>query len=187
MAMSSNTGPESSGKALASDFNHDKLSGTQCTVCKRKFKSEAVLKRHYGIHDGYYSSICLDCGTGFGKMSALRKHKANVHKTPKSNDIVCTNCNGVFEQNYLLTRHMDLCISTKHTTVSGHQCLLCVKKFPTWQQMKSHVWTHLSKCSFCEEKFPVQNERVKHMISCSKNPLKGNVHAVIYPLLDYKR
>lgn len=167
-------GPSSSqGKALVSAFNHSHLTGLQCTLCQRSFKSNEALRRHYGIHDGYYSSICLDCGTGFGKMHALRTHKARVHKTPKVNDLVCSSCNGVFMNKYLLERHMEICISSRMTTGGNHQCLLCVKRFNTWHQMKSHVWTHLSKCTFCDEKIVTYKKRVEHMLTCNKNPLKG--------------
>lgn len=34
-------------------FHHERIIGTKCTVCKRKFATNALLRKHYGIHDGY--------------------------------------------------------------------------------------------------------------------------------------
>lgn len=161
------------GHAIRSEFCHKLISGTQCQVCKRKFKNNTILLRHYGIHDGYYQSICLDCGTGFTKVSLLRHHKTSVHKANKSSEFVCHRCDGVFDQNFRLLKHLEICISTRKLTSTDHQCFMCLRKFDTWHQMKSHVWTHLSKCSFCDEKLPNSSKRTEHMLSCNKNPIKS--------------
>lgn len=168
-------------RPTAATFRHDLITGTQCPVCNRCFETNAILRRHYGIHDGYYNAICLDCGTGYSKLKQLRHHKSRVHKTAKSDDLVCHLCNGVFENNYRLTKHMEWCISSKFGA-NHHQCFLCLKTFSDWSSMKCHAWTHLSKCSFCDEKFVTQTRRVEHMLSCSRNPLTGNLIWIYQPV-----
>lgn len=153
----------------ASALKHELITGTKCTICNRSFINNEVLKRHYGIHDGKYSNVCTICGTGFNKFADLKDHKTRVHKTPKSDDMVCRKCDGVFYQAHFLKKHEELCICPKNDTPM--QCLLCVRTFNTWQQIKSHVWTHLSKCSFCDEKISGHVSRVLHMVGCQRNPL----------------
>lgn len=170
--------PEYTKYFLAADFHYELLKGTKCLVCKRTFSSNALLKRHYGIHDGYYSSVCMICGIGFCKTSQMRLHKSKVHKTPKASDLArdlsCERCGGVFDQPYRLRKHSELCISPKNDAVL--QCFLCVRTFDTMQQLKGHAWSHLTKCTYCEDKYSVCVRRTEHMLSCPKNPLiKGEL------------
>ena len=167
------------------NFKYHLLTGTKCPVCNREFQDNATLIRHYGIHDGYYTTVCLICGIGFSKNAQLRLHKSKVHRTPKSSDLVCFRCGGAFDKNYQLNKHMMLCISTKRDPVM--QCFLCVRTFDTWHQQKSHAWTHFNKCSFCEEKITVQSRRLEHMFTCLKNPLnQGKFSFNLYALIVLK-
>lgn len=153
----------------ASFPNVNDVSGTKCLVCNRQFKTLAILKRHYGIHDGSYPSICLICGIGFGKLKDFKKHKANVHMPSKSPaPFTCPKCDGVFDKKYLLAHHIDLCICSKYGAVM--QCLFCTKTFDTWNKLKSHEWSHINRCSFCNEKITVYSKRVEHVTYCPKNP-----------------
>ena len=156
-------------RATVADFKYHCLVGTKCLVCNRNFASKAILKRHYGIHDGYYNAVCPICGIGFCKRTMLRKHKVRVHRTAKATDSTCSRCGGAFEQEYRLKKHMEVCICPKNDSVV--QCLQCVRTFDTWHQLKGHLWTHINKCTYCDEKISVQSKRVDHMLSCVKNPL----------------
>ncbi|XP_067935853.1 zinc finger protein 845-like isoform X2 [Watersipora subatra] len=156
-------------RATVADFKYHCLVGTKCLVCNRNFASKAILKRHYGIHDGYYNAVCPICGIGFCKRTMLRKHKVRVHRTAKATDSTCSRCGGAFEQEFRLKKHMEVCICPKNDSVV--QCLQCVRTFDTWHQLKGHLWTHINKCTYCDEKISVQSKRVDHMLSCVKNPL----------------
>lgn len=51
------------------------LKGTECPECHAKFKTLAILKRHYEIHLGEKSFICEVCSKNF-----LRKYDMHIHQ-----------------------------------------------------------------------------------------------------------
>ncbi|XP_062613426.1 zinc finger protein Xfin-like isoform X1 [Saccostrea cucullata] len=51
------------------------LKGTECPDCHMKFKTLAILKRHYEIHLGEKSFICEVCSKSF-----LRKYDMHIHQ-----------------------------------------------------------------------------------------------------------
>lgn len=51
------------------------LKGTECPACGMKFKTLAILKRHYEIHIGEKSFICEVCSKNF-----LRKYDMHIHQ-----------------------------------------------------------------------------------------------------------
>lgn len=169
-----------------SKYKHELLTGmTKCPVCQRSFTSLAQLRRHYGIHDGFYGSVCLVCGLGFINQQRLRQHRSTVHKTASQDDFVCDRCDGVCMTSNSLTVHKQGCLCPRHE--DDMQCFFCTRTFPDWQKFKSHVWTHLTKCGFCDEKFPEAAKRTVHMKHCPKNPLLNKAPGKLAAYFSWKQ
>lgn len=164
--------PKAAASSLAlPKFHHDRLVGVRCPVCKRTFKNNALLKKHYGIHDGYYRCVCLICGLGFSKNHLLKTHKLKCHRhsAASSKEMICGKCGGRFDSKIRLQKHAELCICPRAD--SSPQCLFCTERFKSWFQLSGHYQKHVNRCSFCQEKLPSHAKFVEHMRSCSKNPL----------------
>lgn len=149
-------------------FNHDKITGTKCSVCKRKFGTNTLLKKHYGIHDGYDKFVCLVCGAGFQKHSLIKSHKTKYHKSP-SGAFKCEKCDAGFPNKFRRDKHAELCLCGKHEV--SPTCFFCPQTFPNWMKLVGHMSVHLKRCTFCDARVDSMLARTKHMLECPKNPL----------------
>lgn len=118
-----------------------------CSVCKKRFSSQADLGEHHKTNPDCRPYKCQFCGKGFAKRRYLLKHEA-VHKRSFS----CHLCPQSFDDEGALAAHLE-----SHTR--EFQCSVCPKNFTTAQDLSRHEKKHAEeqggahRCDMCYKSF----------------------------------
>ena len=139
----------------------------ECQTCKRKFQTNAHLKRHEKVHNGYR---CETCKLTYNTWSELRKHRAQIHK-PFS--IRCEACRTKFNSRTDLNYHKEYCEEKEKLT-----CAICNKTFSKKENLKKHLKTvhHCQRdysCVNCNKEFLHAHNVVNHLALCFARSEEG--------------
>lgn len=145
-----------------------------CPVCKRKFTSAVLLKRHEIIHSDLITAIkhetnnrCLICNDVFEDKPNLddhiREHKAIIEKE----EIGCLYCNKTFSKLNNLSRHLK-----SHEENKTHLCNVCNKTFAMGQELVDHLNRHKGflphTCHICNKSY-LQASKLKNHLKSHAN------------------
>eukprot|EP00057_Strongylocentrotus_purpuratus_P025392 XP_011679866.1 PREDICTED: zinc finger protein 260-like isoform X2 [Strongylocentrotus purpuratus] len=143
-------------------------SQSQCSYCKRAFKTKSNLDSHIGTMTFESSYSCSHCSSTFPSKCSLTLHN-RTHLEQKSYQ--CSLCSKTFASIYVRTRHMKW-----HTGEKPHECSHCGKRFFGKGNLNSHIRIHtkgkLYKCDHCSKEFSYKKTLNLHMIEHSEKILQ---------------
>ncbi|XP_029923254.1 zinc finger protein 208-like [Myripristis murdjan] len=112
---------------------------------------------------GHFCPICVD--RRFRGANKLARHmRAHTKEKPFS----CPVCAMTFSQSYHMTRH----VRNQHS-LSNYICSKCGASLRSWEELKSHMRTHvpaLMSCPECDKKFKYKSALVNHIRTHNKIP-----------------
>ena len=111
-----------------------------CSVCRKLFRLESLLKRHMSTHTDERPYVCQECRGRFRTLSHLKTHIATHTKEKKH---ACTVCGKKFLQRAAVKIHMRV-----HTGERPFHCETCGGSFATSGTLDAHQATHSSERSF---------------------------------------
>ncbi|XP_077381417.1 uncharacterized protein LOC144021192 [Festucalex cinctus] len=131
-----------------------------CSVCGRRFKVEAVLRRHEEKHKGEHYH-CAVCSRHFSKPAQYKRH-VEMHDRRESK---CPHCDGIFLKHSTFKYHLQT-----HTKERPHQCTYCRDTFVDSEELERHRLKHRKfrkerpyKCTRCDAAFAALAELTAHM------------------------
>ncbi|KRY70335.1 Histone H4 transcription factor [Trichinella pseudospiralis] len=132
----------------------------ECDKCRKKFKSEYLLKAHKKCH--VYKVFCHLCGRPAVTNSNLKQHMLRMHK-PDS-DFPCSKCDKRFKTRDALEAHQ---VSSHEDQDVSHRCPNCGDRFLTLSHFVAHRKTAHNikqyRCHLCMHNFPLRNMLSKHL------------------------
>ncbi|XP_051940667.1 zinc finger protein 665-like [Hippocampus zosterae] len=131
-----------------------------CSVCGKKFKVEAVLKKHEEKHQGRHYH-CTVCSKHFGDLAQYRRH-AEMHDRRESK---CPHCQRVFLKHTAFKYHLQT-----HTEERPHRCAYCADTFVDNEELERHRLKHRKfrkerpyNCTRCDAAFAALAELTAHL------------------------
>ncbi|KAM9493991.1 zinc finger protein 516 isoform 2-T2 [Clarias gariepinus] len=122
--------------------------GKQCSLCRKRLRSQAELKQH--MHDFHDTSQEEHLQTETQNPHPTEEHSTmedgpNMEEAEKENelgkgDFPCDQCDQVFTQAWFLKAHMK-----KHQNTRDHGCRICGRRFREPWFLRSHMKTHNTK------------------------------------------
>ena len=144
---------------------HLGLTEFKCSECAKEFPDNYRLKLHMKNHVRTYnrknkSTLCPDCGKGFGNVEGMRTHFESKHCTEKP--LTCALCPKKFSENRWLEKHMNM---IHHG--NRYKCNLCDKSFTNKFYLVTHSRIHSGEkpfsCEICSKKFMIKAAADRHM------------------------
>ncbi|XP_068506770.1 zinc finger protein 184-like [Syngnathus scovelli] len=167
-------------------INHAKEKRGTCPRCERNFGSREELEAHLEAHNASY--LCSVCGKKFKVEAALRKHEEK-HKSPSFHcavcsknfdgpaeykrhaemhdrrEIKCPHCERVFLKRTTFKYHLQT-----HTQERPYQCVYCMDTFVDNEELERHCLKHRKfrkerpyNCTRCAAAFAALAELTAHM------------------------
>ncbi|XP_048002033.1 zinc finger protein 234-like isoform X2 [Leguminivora glycinivorella] len=146
------------------NYSHRTGQSYWCYVCKRQFRTEAILKRHILFHNDVRPYSCSICKKGFLTINYLKQHilrhcdgpgsSIRPHSviTSKPKDYYCKICAESFRSRFRLDEHLIV-----YHNINPYSCGICKKRFKTASQLKVHIMIHsdipLYSCDVCKKRF----------------------------------
>ncbi|KOB71325.1 putative specifically Rac-associated protein [Operophtera brumata] len=132
----------------------------ECKICSKSFYSIMDLKDH-GYEHGDACLVCDVCKDQFECKCVIAHHISYLHskKRPRSlysmrkmgNErlYLCNFCDQSSVERDIVETHVESLPDLKNRAMTGYKdyyfCDVCMKKFPTEQEMLQHKWTHFLK------------------------------------------
>ena len=110
---------------------------------------------------------CEVCAKTFSKKLYLRRHKQNIHGSPKFH---CPICGRYFKLNHHLKKHLER-HEFRKLSKNEADCFHCDKCVDKWFRRKDLLRKHIKNvhgekkfdCNFCGKKFTVKCNMEKHI------------------------
>lgn len=140
------------------NLTEDQPNSLKCPICNKMFAQQRGLKSHLRVHKTIYT--CKLCRKIFPTMDEYGAHKSTVHdeivdqsseqlsnantQVCDANDDdaiewICEYCNGDFELELALAKHVE----KDHSTVkSEHLCNICTETFNDLRVLLAHMRAH---------------------------------------------
>lgn len=131
----------------------------KCTMCYKKFKTEAEMEKHRLQDHTELSKVCTQCGERFSTTKILVQHVNNAHKRVKYNQenkakFVCKLCGASFPQRFRLRVHEG---NVHGVGQVNFRCSHCLKCFNRRYEFELHQYAHTDKkpfqCLDCDQSF----------------------------------
>ncbi|XP_058453675.1 zinc finger protein 25-like isoform X4 [Malaya genurostris] len=162
-----------------------KTDSIYCTVCKRKFKKHAALKRHQkNVNTLTQLFECVKCKLRFmnsaGRRMHTQKHPKNIDEKIKLEygEILCCvqNCSKPFETEELLIQHgreahklNKRAYELGDTALKPVECPVCFKRFPSERLLRRHKKRNSRplnhQCATCGLKFRTKDVLALHELN----------------------
>ncbi|XP_055546376.1 oocyte zinc finger protein XlCOF6-like [Wyeomyia smithii] len=151
-----------------------------CTVCKRRFKKSAALKRHLkNISAITQLYECNACKIRFMNRTGTKLHsQKHIEENIHTVEILCCvqNCSKPFESEELLIQHgHDAHKLNKHAYQLGDtaskpvECPVCFKRFPSERLLRRHRKRNSRplnhQCATCGLKFRTKDVLARHELN----------------------
>lgn len=166
----------------------EQLNTLVCPICDRSFGSKNGLRYHVGVHDKE-KYLCKLCGKKFREKSNYDRHRIthkneiesqvvpelsirdydDTHRENEQNvaiDWVCEYCNGDFEFEIRLARHI---LKEHDETKTEHLCNICEQRFSLPNELLMHMRAHPEstqyKCNYqdCTQGFCYKSSLGVHL------------------------
>lgn len=76
-------------------YLHRKYYQLECSVCKKKYKTDQAMRKHLRTHIEQYE--CTVCGQQFRYKRLLENHMASLHEKTETIPCNCKFCNSLFQ------------------------------------------------------------------------------------------
>lgn len=163
----------------------EQLETLECPVCNKKFCNKTGLRCHVRVHENPKYK-CKICEKEFIDKEAYQRHRSISHLNPGENvasenlnikdyadvtessiavDWICEYCNGDFEFEIRLAKHI---IKEHHHNKHEHLCNICDGKFKQLNELLTHMRAHPEsnqyKCTFdyCSQSFAYKSSLSLH-------------------------
>ncbi|KAH8291826.1 hypothetical protein KR054_001041 [Drosophila jambulina] len=139
--------------------SHENQSKHTCSVCRKQFKQQVVLKRHMRTHSSELH-VCPHCHKEFRRDSSLNSHLA-AH-SDLGLPYKCELCSKQFQSKANLKQHC-----RKHDKDSvRHKCKVCQKSFLRQSTLRLHMKRHSNRerlfCSLCGRSYNDADALARH-------------------------
>ncbi|XP_055685114.1 zinc finger protein Xfin-like [Lutzomyia longipalpis] len=165
-------------------WDHEKLRKHYCQKCNRMFASEDILKTHMATHitPKRYKHTCPVCTKTFVRLGILEDHikahksqgvdvegeilrlarKAQMEFVPESQRRkMCDKCGEMYTDPKAYRRK-------KNPTSEEIACCVCLEKFKSLDDLKSHLDVHMTskpfKCDLCHKEFKHKHKMGYHRL-----------------------
>jgi uncharacterized Zn-finger protein len=153
--------------------NYDKYRQHTCSVCDKKWPSNAQLVNHMRTHTGEKPFSCNVCYKSFNRKSIRNTHMLTIHNMIYSNEKLfsCKICGESFLHKSHLNTHM-----LSHKGKTPLECDVCEKLFVSASQLSQHYLSIKHKkrkegiqatinsyeCEFCDKTFQHKSIYIIH-------------------------
>lgn len=122
--------------------------GSNCEICKKKFRSRYHLNMHMPVHTGEKNYMCDVCRKSYQQKWNLITHVARVHA--KEKPFKCKDCGKAFGYSSHFKRHvkshlvesMEVPKKVKERILNPYSCNVCGKSFDSKYRLELHIRKH---------------------------------------------
>ncbi|XP_023239806.1 gastrula zinc finger protein XlCGF8.2DB-like [Centruroides sculpturatus] len=158
-------------------MSQDRNKKFECTVCKKQFQKEYLLKVHMRRHTGERPYVCQLCKIGFSDRSYLRQH-LNSHSKEKSFSCDYEGCKFTTLWLTSIRRHMSVHRPKGNVPKDEdniYECTVCKKKFRQKAYLQNHMLRHTDErpyvCELCSKRYANSFTLRNHLNSHSRKKL----------------
>ncbi|KAL9700492.1 hypothetical protein quinque_003933 [Culex quinquefasciatus] len=139
---------------------HVATEAVSCEICKLEFKNMQFLRRHLKSHSDERNYKCSECGKTFKTIMHVHRHKETVHLKVR---FQCEHCEMSYGRKDKLRMHVE----RVHNIQMYFICEICLKSFPTAEQLQEHADHHANpkplECGVCLVIYLSQEELDGHL------------------------
>ncbi|XP_067000895.2 zinc finger protein 665 isoform X2 [Anabrus simplex] len=151
---------------------HDGERPFSCSICSKKFYSNARLLAHKRVHTGERPFECEVCGRRFYDRETLKGHYVTHMSVKPFQCDLCGMCWGrkSMLNQHLRTHHSDSHLPRRVPSLIHYHCRLCNTTFTSSADVMTHRTTHWNTmenshnhlCEYCGESFSLTSALGRH-------------------------